>query len=110
MNAPSLEEVADFLDQSADFLLVGGWVQGRFNLGERHCTLGVLFDRELRDVDLTSFLGAHAANALQNYLGLHDPRMGKHPLAVWNDADERTEDDVHDALRNCAKALREVAQ
>lgn len=98
-------EVADVLDRAVDELLMRGWYQGDYSgPGGRVCALGavscavsgrpVVLECDLRVVD-------PVADALANYLGAE--------LTDWNDDRKRTEDDVRDALRGCAKHLRERA-
>lgn len=103
-------ETADVLDRAADELLMRGWTQGALEDGAgRVCALGALLAADLGAVrigqDLTP-VGNRAFAVLGEFV---DAAQYDTVIAGWNNDPDRTEDEVHDALRGCAKELRERA-
>ena len=101
------EQAADALDAAHDYLLVNGWIQHSMydSEGKSVCAVGGIYkatgNRPL-------FTRTVALSALHTYLALEageDP--GRWPgIALWNDEDGRTIDDVLDSYRHAAKDLR----
>lgn len=101
---------ADDLRAAADILQFEGWCQ-RFNMidlpGGRfsYCTLGAIDEairRNPQDAILDVDRERDAEQAMKLYVG--------RGVAGWNDAKDRTRDEVVDTLRLCAKALDEAEQ
>jgi hypothetical protein len=77
-----------------------GWCQDRYNDGDRSCAKGAIYRaaREAR-VDFLPVLKALAAVLPQG-----DPEL-LCPIALWNDAPERTQAEVVAAMRQAAEAI-----
>jgi len=107
-------QVADVLDRAHDVLLTGGWCQEWMEKSSgEHCAAGAvcalfvgLRDRHGQLV-VPSFdenpVACAALNAL-SWTTIHEYGMD---VIHWNDADDRTLDDVLDLFRRTAKKLRE---
>lgn len=111
MSTPTPEQTADDLDAAADILITDGWCQGQYSDEQgRVCALGAIGKAIIGNAygHLTSdataearyqaAIGAVAAYRADSVYGIPE----------WNDEPGRTEDDVHDLLRNTAKQLRET--
>jgi hypothetical protein len=99
------EEVADILDRAHDELLQRGWNQGDYEAEDgRVCLLGAL----AHATDIPAHQLFHSGNGACYAAFALAARL---PCIIpdWNDAAERTEDEVFDLLRNTAKAEREEA-
>lgn len=93
------EAVADVLDAAHDLLLTGGWVQAAHGARGEHCAATAITDQ----TSVRSYVAeSYAREALAHHLGLKGPGW----IPKWNDAAKRTIDDVLDAFRGAAKALR----
>jgi hypothetical protein len=94
------DQVADLLDDAADLIEYGGWIQGALEDRGAHCALGALVD-----VDLENQHRYLARAALAKQVGLNPDRAGNW-LANWNDDPLRTRQEVLDTFRAAAKAER----
>jgi hypothetical protein len=94
------DQVADVLDDAADLLERGGWIQGALEDRGAHCALGALVD-----VDLENQHRYLARAALAKQVGLNPDRAGNW-LAAWNDDPLRTRQQVLDTFRAAAKQER----
>jgi hypothetical protein len=117
-------EEARILEEAADVLLIDGWARaaGAADRGEPSCILNAV--AKARHPEQPRANGWNngwdvyglfpESVALAVHLGLdHDAtsdiawmRSGARNIAFWNDDLARTEDDVHDALKGAAKAIR----
>lgn len=88
---------AEILDRAANLLDRDGWIQGHLcgHDGE-HCALGGILDVTTNDDPY-----AQAVDAVERVLG--------GALDVWNDAPERTKDEVTSTMRSVAAVLRAAA-
>ena len=125
------ESVSEVLDAAHDELLMHGWCQ--FNMERKSgelCSLGAISSalglRHERDNDLVyPWFNEHGQEATIALAAVIDrtelerfrlgpvttKRLGWDSLLVqeWNDDDDRTMDDVLDAMRRASKAVREAA-
>lgn len=115
-----IAEAADLLDRAADVILEHGWHQGGlwpchtspdWAQGKPVCAVGALcVAMDWTALQQTTFLADHpryvrALDALMKRL-----RFSNYlDITIWNDQDCRTGEQVTDALRDSAKALREKA-
>jgi hypothetical protein len=91
---------ADVLDDAADLLERQGWCQVYMEDSDgRHCVVGAL--SAAAAVAHSRVAHAGAENAIWARVGM--------PTA-WNDAPERTEQEVLDLLRSVAKDQRRIAE
>lgn len=103
------EEVAQVLDDAADYILINGWTQGGCGLGfnGERCSQQAI---NLASKELDLGYGILASEAFCDYLGLSytakPPHTAGERIVAWNDAKNRTEDEVIDALRHTAKGIR----
>lgn len=117
------ENAADLLDSAADSLERNGWRQGRFHAphDERAqgdlsaCLMGAMFDAQrLTDTNGALVAGEYRVLAMKDaWEKLVDkctfedrPHEKNNPIADWNDAAGRTQQEALDLLRECAKELR----
>jgi hypothetical protein len=94
------DQVADLLDDAADLLERGGWIQGALEDRGAHCALGALVF-----ADPFNQYRLRARAALAEQVGLNPDRAGNW-LANWNDAPLRTRQQVLDTFRAAAKQER----
>ncbi len=108
--AYKLNPVADVLFRGADLLEKRGHVKHiRLDYDGRMCFLGALDVAQgypamvaHKDTDLTM----EASEAVGRYLGLGRGVIDfRSPMAIWNNQDERTGQEVIDAMRNTAIQL-----
>jgi len=101
-------EVADVLDGAADVIERDGWHQGHYYIpGEGVCAIGAFAQATgLRHPDIED-RGFGPRRALAGHLGFDPDYAG--PIIRWNDAPERTKQEVLDALRKAAKHERAAA-
>ena len=105
------EQAADALEAGAFVIRGGFWTQGAFARDKfRHtthsmepnacyfCTLGALQAQSLK-----AGVGTIARDALDCWV---EERLGFSGAATFNDAPERTADEVADAMEACAAELR----
>ena len=105
--------IAEVLDQAADLIQFTGWNQGDYWLINENeeiigfCALGALggIHEDRKELD-NWLIRQDAKEALVRYLGL----IERGDIGHWNDAEDRTAQDVIDALRGCAKVQREIEQ
>lgn len=92
------------LREAAEYISEHGWTQGDLSNSEGGvCALGAL-----NCVAGIGNIRAHdAATALWDYLDLRDSLTALHPVAVWNDAPERTAEDVILAMKRAAERFDE---
>jgi hypothetical protein len=110
-------QAADLLDSAVDILEQGGWCQGVLHHPDgRHCALGAIIRAASPWGFGYSFLddavGVKAALAvIGSTLSPDGDRWQNHwrVIADWNNAPERTEAEVKDALRHAAMDLRNEA-
>jgi hypothetical protein len=119
METITASQVADVLDGASDEIMLSGWQQGMLEHPETGalCMLGgVAKTLNLRDsLGMLSYpefdpLGRRAAEALRcsGYVQVPIAAPDMVPaVSVWNDDVDRTEDEVHEALRRTAKMVRE---
>lgn len=115
-------QVADALDGAADQILIHGWGQSSPEVRLDPTTLCIqqalmvatsnvtyLSRIGVRVASWSDFcpVGTAALNALREGGFAVDLGGDETQVWAWNDCGGRTEDDVHDALRNTAKAIRE---
>lgn len=93
---PEVGDVADVLNDAADHLCFGGWVQGQHYRGTASCAVGAL-DRATQG---KSALAIRALETFRQYLGVRS-------VISWNDLPGRTADEVVNAMRHAAKELRD---
>lgn len=96
-------DVAEVLEKAHDELLIHGWCQGNYRVGERMCALGAI-EAVSGEAWVFDSIAAEAAQRLCEAIPAQDGTVGD-----WNDAPERTIDDVLDAFRHAAKNEREKA-
>jgi hypothetical protein len=100
------EEIADILDDAADYILDHGWLQGRSGIEFRdgtagpRCVIGAV--REAAWVKDLGFAAMSAEGALRKHLGLRWPEH----VPRWNDNPDRHLDEVIEALQRTAKEIR----
>jgi len=88
---------ADVLDKAADVIVERGWCQGQFrNSAGQVCALAAVH---------TAARTTPFTWVADEALGIIRKRVGM-SVAYWNDAPERTADEVITALRECAASLR----
>lgn len=91
----------EILDHAAEVIEEQGWCQGTLrNRAGRVCAQGAIGVAGCRVFDFSSLRNEavrHAIIALDNHVGTAASR--------WNDQPGRTEADVIEALRRCAKEL-----
>jgi hypothetical protein len=92
---PDIDDVANVLNDAADHLCFGGWVQGQHYRGTASCAVGALDRATPR-----SRLVMQAEETLKRYLGVRS-------IMSWNDSPDRTADEVVNAMRHAAKELRD---
>lgn len=107
---PTPEQIADDLDAAADILITDGWCQNGFSDDEgRVCALGAIGRATLGDA--YPFLVDKPADQRERYYvacwEISEQVPHHNHVPIWNDDPKRTEDDVHDLLRDTAKQLRE---
>jgi len=96
-------EVADVLDSAADYIERHGWTQGVLkSAAGKVCAGGAIVCLSSRDIKIA------ALSALASQLGDH-ARSPLIAVPYWNDAPDRTEQQVLDALRAAAKSQRTLA-
>lgn len=110
----SNNEVANVLEKAADHIHVHGHHKGYYAEGAKTCAKGAIY--HAAGVPLSQLqlgggiallnsvpeISIEANNALSKYTSI-----GPHgQLPIWNDKPERTQEEVEDALKNCAKELR----
>lgn len=94
-------EVAEVLEDAADYLEVHGWCQHTVQDQQgRACVLGAI---NIASGGHTLGVGTCATLAVTRYLG--DRRRPEY-VPVWNDMAGRTGDEAIDLLKHTAKALR----
>jgi hypothetical protein len=91
------DQVADVLDDAADLLEREGWTQWAQVSPE-----GICAGHALRQASIPTYVLAHPARqSFTSHIG-----VGYWDLTAWNDAPERTKQQVLDAFRAAAKAER----
>lgn len=109
---PTLDEIADAIDAGVDYIIANGWWNGDYVSLEgrpgddRSCMVLAIQDYRPRDHNYGRILG-EAYRVLARYLGLDPCNDVALALFDWNDS--HTEDEVVDAMRRCAKEMRELA-
>lgn len=105
------QEVAVFLDACAERLNRFGWVAGAFCLGEYVCAVGAISVRHHEaartiGLDRALTLSQRARDLLRAHLGLpgHSGSIER-----WNDTPGRTKQEVVQAFRDAAQAVKAVA-
>jgi hypothetical protein len=104
----SAEEVATILERARDYLLERGWCQGTTGVTDGpRCLVGavsqVATDYVMARQGERNFgLICYPMEALRVGLGVRRPEQ----LPRWNDAPDRTLDDVVDLLERAAKGVR----
>lgn len=94
------------LEDAIDVLQTHGWIQGKS--GSRHdgfCAIGAVYQAVAQDVHgNVSDKDATAALVALGLLDIpHTSGRLKHPIAVWNDAPDRTAEDVILAMKKAAR-------
>jgi len=102
-----MDNVADILDAAADELECNGHTKNDLGTPDGpKCVTGAVF--HVTNLDITDVPNVQGAfKALGDYLDLpkrHE--WGGLELLEWNNAPERTAEEVIDAMRNTAKELR----
>lgn len=107
----SNDEVADVLEKAADYIHIHGHYKGYYAKDETVCTEGAIFyatgtslenlQRNAKGALCVHSLAYPVFTKLVEYLGLDVDY-----ITMWNDAPERTQEEVEDTLKNCAKELR----
>lgn len=101
----SAEEVAEVLEKAHDELLVRGWSKGRgVDKEGRVCALVALGAALHPELSTDQILCRPFDNATEAAGIVLRDSVGCIP--AWNDAPERTIDDVLDAFRHAAKRVR----
>jgi hypothetical protein len=109
-------EIAEQLERAADLIEERGWRQGpRAN----PCHLSLDRSEPICLIEAVSLAGrssnsihrSEGCTTLFTYLGLQATRsrVPAERLIFWNDDAKRTEGDVVDALRGCAKEIRNAS-
>ena len=104
--------VADDIDGGADVIERGGWVKhSSYTLDGRHCMTGAIHRQVMgsdnihaAEATFWKLVGRRdiAIHSLTSFVGVDD-------VTLWNDAEERTLQEVLDVMRACAKDLRRKA-
>lgn len=111
----SNNEVADVLEKAADHIHVHGHHKGYYAKGAKTCAKGAIY--HAAGIPLSQLqLGSDGVVLLKNIpeisieankaLSKYIPNEHQGHLPIWNDKPERTQEEVEDALKNCAKELR----
>lgn len=99
-------KVAEVLERAAEVIEERGWCQNDLYTADgRLCLMGAV-DRVTR-TEAGVFLNAMEAMdeyVIDNYAARRG--IGLRPCVTWNDSADRTEHEVIDALRRCAKDIR----
>ena len=97
--------VADLLDAVHDELLVHGWTQHRLGSPEgAKCAVGAFHFTAHGTV-----VGELSRRTQMDAYAAFCDEIGTWAVNIWNNAEERTIDDVLDAFRRAAKNQREIA-
>jgi len=101
-------EVADVLEQAADLIETVGWIQGSEEQRDNGIVIGYCAIGAMRAVNC-GILSA-TEHALGNWLwGLPNHVIIHRGVANWNDQPGRRAAEVIDAMKSCAKDLRNEA-
>jgi hypothetical protein len=99
--------VADVLDDAADYIEKHGWCQNRLtDIAGRVCAAGAI--RAALGIAESEIPG-DTYHAVRHAIYRVAPLTHEVPLPSWNDAPDRTEQDVLDMFRAAAKAERRLA-
>jgi len=101
--------VSELLDAAADLIERSGWTQKTsardadgtpcaLNQGVAFCPIGA--------IDWADWVADHDWSLVFDAFSALADAIGGGQVAVWNDAPDRTQDDVVTALRTAAKATR----
>lgn len=104
----SNEKVADALDDAADYIERYGWKQGSLGVEDGalqpRCLLGALMCQDEFSVAWDAKTFARRKLADFDQVIVQPALYGS--LAIWNDTEGRTKQEVLDFLRYCAKEAR----
>jgi hypothetical protein len=97
-----ITDVAHTLREAAEYICEHGWVQNILSSTDgRVCAIGAI-----RRIGGTGDERTYdAVDALCEYLDLPMATGILHPVAIWNDAPERSAEDVILAMKRCAEEI-----
>lgn len=90
-------EAAALLEDAADLLEQGGWIKNAYQTSEGYCVVGAIAAAAVSYPLTPTAIHVIARSALGDATGVG--------TMMWNDAPERTKQEVLDALRGAAKEL-----
>lgn len=104
----TLTDAADALDNAAKYIDEHGWCQGSLREAEgKVCALGSIMFSRFDSMEWKYTQYWKMQGILEKFLKLPESDSIKPPLAIWNDAQGRTQEEVVTALRECAESLRD---
>lgn len=94
------DDAASILEDASELIQINGWRQGSFGKsGEPMCTIGAVAESAKSHTGRASAAHLLAIRALRRVLGVTF-------VWAWNDRRGRIESEIHDALINASKELR----